>query len=142
MAPFKEETFTVEWKILSRKISNGLWANPLRKTQYSEATRSEDYEIAGAEYRALILRVLRICANEGIVFTEDESLSLSTSSDEWRKKTARLSWLLWSRSNKLTQRIPSYQENSAWEQESSEYRKFVRDALSQLAKSSVFMKQT
>ena len=141
MAPFKDETFSEEWKILSRKISQAFWANPSRKSQYSEFARSEDWDSAGADYRALVRYALRMCANEDIVFTEDESLSLSTSSDEWRKKTARLSWFLWLRNNRLTQRIPVDQEISAWESESSDYRKFVRDALSQLKSSSVFLKR-
>ena len=139
MTPFKERTFTDEWKKQSGKITQIFWSNSKRRLQVSEMSRSDDWNLANTEYYALIRRALRVGEDEDIVFTEDKTSSLDISSEGWRLKTARLSWLLWMQNNRRTQRIPRELELHTWGLEAVEYRVFVRDAVRKIAQIGLFL---
>ena len=133
-------TETEEWRLMSAEISWQFWRNELRSAQISEQLRiSDTWDTAATDFRSFIRAALRHGEIENIKFKRIQINKIELNSEEWRQKTARFSWLLWLKNNRMSKRIPEWREIETWNTESASYRKYVRSVISSLEQSGIYL---
>lgn len=124
-----------EWRKTSARIAWILWLTD-RRLKSSTSTHAEltEWNVVAKDYRALVRLVLRSLEREdGIKLRQIEAAAaLASTSEQWRKSSARLAWRLWLQIWR-TKYLPNpTTELSYWRPEAKEYRAYVRKALKAL----------